>query len=176
MNKIKIGVPLCDQTRPISLLATHSKLFEKIILERVRHWAETNKLVPDEQSDFRPGCGLQTRVLSMYQEIKNNMAGNIPTVAIYVDYQKAYDKVWHKGLVVKLNRLGIPPTLLRLIMSWLNNRRAYVVFGQNESEEFHTHIGLPQGSSLSPYLFIVYHCDLIKCVGARSSHVFWPTI
>ena len=54
------------------------------------------------------------------------MAGNIPTLAIYVDYQKVYDKVWHKGLVVKLNRLGISPTLLRLIMLWLNNRRAYV--------------------------------------------------
>ena len=129
LNKIKIGVPRCDKTRPISLLATRSKLFEKIILERVRHWTETNKLVPDEQSDFRPGCRLQTRVLSMHQEIKNNMAGNIPTVAIYVDYQKAYDKVWHKSLVVKFNRLGIPPTLLRLIMSWLNNRRAYVVLG-----------------------------------------------
>ena len=108
----------------------------------------------------------------MYQEIKNNMAGNIPTVAIYVDHQKAYDKMWYKGLGVKLNRLGIPPTLLRLTMSWLNNCRAYAVFGQNESEEFHIHIGLPLGSSLSPYLFIVYHCDLIKSVGAHSSHIF----
>ena len=71
LNKIKIGVPLCDQTRPISLLATHSKLFEKIILERVRHWAETNKLVPDEQSVFvqvvgsRLGCSLCIKKLKI---------------------------------------------------------------------------------------------------------------
>ena len=70
LNKLKTGVPRCDQTRPISLLATHSKLFEKITLDRVRHWAETNKLVPVEQSDFRPGCLLPTRVLSIYQEVK----------------------------------------------------------------------------------------------------------
>ncbi|CAF2106824.1 unnamed protein product [Rotaria magnacalcarata] len=108
LNKLKAGIPRCDQTRPISLLATHSKLFEKIMLERLRYWAETNRLVPADQSGFRPGCLLQTRVLSIYREVKNNMTVNIPTLAVYVDYQKAYDKVWHNGLVVKLNRMGHP--------------------------------------------------------------------
>ncbi|CAF1649604.1 unnamed protein product [Rotaria magnacalcarata] len=93
LNKLKAGVPRCDQTRPISLLATHSKLFEKIMLERIRLCAETNSLVPIEQSGFRPGCLLPTRVLSIYQDVKNNITANIPTLAIYVDYQKAYDKV-----------------------------------------------------------------------------------
>ena len=172
LNKLKSGIPRCDQTRPISLLATHSKLFEKILLERVRYWAETNSLVPIEQSGFRPGCLLPTRVLSIYQEVKNKMAANIPTLAVYVDYQKAYDKVWHKGLVVKLYRLGIPLGLLKLIVSWLSGRRAYVSFGASTSNTFQTYIGLPQGSSLSPYLFIVYHCDLIACAGAHSSHIF----
>lgn len=172
LNKLKSGVPRCDQTRPISLLATHSKLFEKLMLDRVRYWAEANKLVPSEQSGFRPGGLLPTRVLSIYQEIKNNMSANRPTLAIYVDYQKAYDKVWHKGLIVKLYRLGIPLGLLKLIVSWLNSRRAYVNFGGSNSTVFCTHIGLPQGSSLSPYLFIVYHSDLINYLGAHSSHIF----
>ena len=172
LNKLKVGIPRCDQTRPISLLATHSKLFEKIMLEKVRHWTETNNTVPAERSGFRPGCLLPTRVLSIHQEVKNNMAANIPTLAIYVNYQKAYDKVWHKGLVVKLYRIGIPLVLLKLIISWLSNRRAYVSFGENKSRIFHTFVGLPQGSSLSPYLFIVYHCDIIACVDAHSSHIF----
>jgi hypothetical protein len=100
------------------------------------------------------------------------MAANVPTLAIYVDYQKAYDKVWHKGLVVKLYRIGIPLGLLKLIISWLNDRRAYVNFGESKSRTFYTHVGLPQGSSLSPYLFIVYHCDLVTCLGAHPSHIF----
>ncbi|CAF0995715.1 unnamed protein product [Didymodactylos carnosus] len=54
LSTLKAGVPRCDQTRPISLLATHSKLFEKVLLERVRHWAESQQLVPIEQSGFRP--------------------------------------------------------------------------------------------------------------------------
>ena len=81
LNKLRTGVPRCDQIRPISLLTTHSKLFEKIMLER------------------------------------NNMAADVPTLAIYVDYQKAYDKVWHRGLFVKLNKRGIPLGLLKLTYS-----------------------------------------------------------
>ena len=172
LNKLKAGVPKCDQTRPISLLATHSKLFEKLILNRVRYWAETNNLVPVEQSGFRPKCLLPSRVLSIYQEVKNSMAANTPSLAVYVDYQKAYDRVWHAALVTKLWRLCIPISLLRMIMSWLLDRKAYVVFGDKFSEVFEINIGLPQGSSLSPYLFIVFHCDLIKCIGAHSGHLF----
>ncbi|CAF4560874.1 unnamed protein product [Rotaria socialis] len=68
------------------------------------HWAETNRLVPPEQYGFRPKCLLPTRVLSIYQEVKNNMAANIPTLALYVDYQKAYDRVWHAALLCKLEK------------------------------------------------------------------------
>ena len=108
-------MPHCDQTKPISLLASHSKLFEKVILEKVPYWAETNQLIPSEEFGFRPGCLLPTRVLSIYQEINNNMVANMLTLAIYVDYQKAYDKVRYAALIVKLNRLGMPHSLLRVI-------------------------------------------------------------
>ena len=172
LNKLKAGVPRTDQTRPISLLATHSKLFEKVILERVKDWAEGSKLVPAEQSGFRPGGMLTSRVLSIYQEIKNNLAANMPTLALYVDYRKAYDMVWHAGLLVKLKGLEMPTELLKMTSSWLENRQAYIVLGEQRSEKFQVDIGLPQGSSLSPYLFIVYHCDLIKCLGAHSGHIF----
>ena len=95
LNKQKSGVPKCDHTRPIALLATHSKLFEKVLLQRIRYWAESNHLVLVEQSAFRQKSllSISTRVLSIYQEVKNNMAANLPTLAIYVDYQKAYDRV-----------------------------------------------------------------------------------
>ncbi|CAF4490181.1 unnamed protein product [Rotaria socialis] len=172
LNKLKAVIPRCDQTRSILLLATHSKLFERIMLERLRYWAESNRLGPAEKSGFRSGYLFQTRVLSIFQEVKNNMTANIPTPAVYVDYQKAYDKVWHKGLVVKRNRMTIPLGLLKLIISWLNDRRVYVKFGENKSKIFYTHICLPQGSSSSSYLFIAYHSDLVTCLGAFSSHIF----
>ena len=100
------------------------------------------------------------------------VAANLPTLAVYVDYQKAYDRVWHAALLFKLRRLGMPLDLLKMTESWLKDRKAYVVFGGETSKVFNINIGLPQGSSLSPYLFIVFHCDLIKCLDAHSSHLF----
>lgn len=172
LNKLKSVIPKCEQTRPISLLATHSKLFEKVLLLRIRYWAEANHLVPLEQSGFRPKCLLPTRVLSIYQEVKNNMAANIPTLALCVDYQKAYDRVWHAALLCKLGRMGMPLNLLKMTGSWLNDRRAYVEYGEITSKIFNINIGLPQGSSLSPYLFIVFHSDLTNSLGAHSFHLF----
>jgi len=172
LNKLKTGIPSCDQTRPISLLATHSKIYEKILLNRTQEWANSNNIIPQEQSGFRKGCQLQTRVLSIYQEVKNNLAGNIPVMGLYVDYKKAYDLVWHKGLVVKLHRMQIPPELLKILISWLNNRSAYVSFGKTKSGIFNIQMGLPQGSALSPFVFITYHADLIKMTNAFSTHLF----
>jgi hypothetical protein len=108
----------------------------------------------------------------MYQEIKNNLAGNILVLGIYVDYKKAYDLVWHKGLIVQLHRMHIPLEILKVLINWLDNRSAYVVFGNAKSKTFSSHIGLLQGSSLSPYIFIVYHADLVNCTGAFSTHLF----
>lgn len=172
LNKLKAGIPSCDQTRPISLLATHSKIYEKILLNRVQEWATANRIIPDEQSGFRKGCQLQTRVLSIYQEVKNNLAGNIPVMGIYVDYKKAYDLVWHKGLIVKLCRMQIPPEILKMLIYWLEGRKAYISFGSTKSETFNMQIGLPQGSALSPFVFIVYHADIVTTTNAFSTHIF----
>jgi hypothetical protein len=70
LNKLKTGVLKCDQTGPISLLAAHSKLFEKIVLNRVKYWIELHQLVSIEQSGSRPTCFPRTRMLSILQEIK----------------------------------------------------------------------------------------------------------
>ena len=145
---------------------------KKVLLQRIRYWAESNHLVPVEQSGFRQKSLLPTRVLSIYQEVKNNMATNLPTLAIYVDYQKTYDRVWHAALLFKSWKFNMPLELLKIIESWLKGRKAYVAFGEKTSEVFDIHIGLSQGSSLSPYWFIVYHSDLINCLGAYSGHLF----
>jgi len=81
----------------------------------------------------------------------------MPTLAVYVDYRKAYDMLWHAGLMVKLHDLGMPTELLKITSSWIGNRQAYITSGEKKFNEFDINIGLPQGSSLSPYLFIVYH-------------------
>ena len=124
---------LSDQTRPISLLSTHSKFFEKIVLEKVKLWAKGAQIVSPEQSGFRPGGLLGTRVISMYEEIKNSLAANVPTLAMYKDFKKAYDIVWHAGLMVELYRIGMPLNLQKIILSWLKDQQAHIVLGEKRS-------------------------------------------
>ncbi len=81
-----------------------------------------------EPSRFRRGCQLQTRVLSIVQEIQNNLAANAPTLGIHIDYRKAYDMVWHMRLRVKPSRTQMPSEFLKKIRSWLENRKARMNF------------------------------------------------
>ena len=76
------------------------------------------------------------------------------------------------GLLVKLHRLGIPTSLLKMIHSWLGYRAAYIYYGQSKSEGFKINVGLPRGTSLSPYIFVVYHSDLVAGLGAHSGDLF----
>jgi hypothetical protein len=66
----------------------------------------------------------------------------------------------------------MPLNLLKVIQSCLKERKAYVMFGEKTSKIFEINVGLPQGSSLNPYLFIVFHSDSRNCLGAYSSHIF----
>ena len=100
------------------------------------------------------------------------MAANLPTLAIYVNYQKAYDRVWHAALLFKLWRFDMPLELLKVTESWLKSRKVYVVFGEKTSKVSDINIELPQGSRLGPYLFIVYHSDLINGLAAHSGDLF----
>ena len=98
------------------------------------------------------------------------MVANILTLAIYVDYQKAYDRVRHAALLTELQRLEMTLSTLKMLVSWLIDRKAFVVFGDKSSEVFYIDIVLPQNSSLSPCLFIVFHCDLVNSIREHSEH------
>jgi hypothetical protein len=100
------------------------------------------------------------------------MVVNLPTLAIDVDYQKTCARVWYMRLRVKLFQLGMPIDLLKIMEPWLNNRRAFVVFGEVTSNKFNIFIGLPQGSSLSPYLCVIVYCDFINFTEAQSGQLF----
>ncbi len=115
---------------------------------------------------------MQTRVLSIFQEARNNLAGSVPTLGIYIDYRKAYDMVWHEGLIVKLARMQMPPEILKIIICWLKSRTACVTFGKHKSVPFKIRIGLPQGSALRPLIFIIYHSYIVSCAEAFSTHIF----
>ncbi|CAF3804835.1 unnamed protein product [Rotaria sp. Silwood1] len=142
-------------TRPISLLDSFQKVGETLFLTRFRNVLFQRGLLPDNQSGFRENFRLQTRLLLFLEDLRSLKSNSSPICTIFVDFRTAFDQLWFAGCIGTLRRLGISPAYLNWIYAWLLDRR-----------------GCPQGSVLSPTLFITYNCDLGSSLAGCISHLF----
>jgi hypothetical protein len=154
--------PSVDDIRPISLLCVLGKLFERIISRKLKCWMHASAIIPPEQSGFQPQLRLATRVLTLTESHRAALSSNRPILTFYLDFKSAFDKISHFALLVKLHRQDIPTPLLLFFFSWLQHRTAQLSFGNIFSAKFNLEWGLPQGSALSPDLYILFISDLIS--------------
>ena len=98
--------------RPISLLPICGKIIEKIIFDNVYIFLNNNNLISKHQSGFRPGDSTICQLISITSTIYETFEKHDETRAIFLDISKAFDKVWHKGLIHKLKCNGISENLL----------------------------------------------------------------
>lgn len=146
--------------RPISLLNTLAKLFEKIIHTRLMEFASENNILNEEQFGFRPQHSTAHQILRVTRHVRLNWSQRRSTGLVLFDIEKAFDSVWHNGLIFKLKHFGFPDYLCGMIREFTKNRTFTVHVGDSQSDPTPIPAGLPQGSILSPSLYSIYVSDL----------------
>ena len=144
--------------RPISLLSTVSKLFEKLILKLISPSLPTVQ----HQHGFKPKHSTTTLLTDLTQDILSGFNENPPlrTVMVAIDINKAFDTVPRHLLIEKIRRLNLHPNNKHILANFLSGRTACVQQRHSKSKTFKIHNGVPQGAILSPSLFNLFTHDL----------------
>lgn len=146
--------------RPISLLSALSKLFERVVHGRILSFADANNIFPEQQFGFRKGRSTVHQLTRAVQLIRRNKQVAKTSAMALLDVEKAFDNVWHDGLVSKLRRCGLPLYIVRVIRCYLAGRTFRVSINNTLSDIFNIVAGVPQGSILGPILFNIFTSDL----------------
>ena len=156
---------MCNNYRPISVLPVFSKIFECIINKRLCNYEyfTHQHLLHSSQFGFRSNFSsyMYMAVLEAYNNIISHLDKGEHTVGIFLDLSKAFDMISHDILLIKLHHYGVRGIALDWFRDYLTNRKQFVTFNNCKSNVGTVQFGVPQGSILSPLLFIIFLNDIV---------------
>ena len=136
--------------RPISILCATAKFFEKIVDLAMKNELTRLNISAPNQYGFTPGKSTVGNLIDTYEFVSQNVHNGIPVDVIYLDLEKAFDRVKHEILAAKLVDLGVNPLLVLWISEYLRERKHYTRIRGQCSEILEVKSCVPQGSLLSP--------------------------
>ncbi|KAK3103719.1 hypothetical protein FSP39_021305 [Pinctada imbricata] len=152
---------LVKNYRPISLLNILGKVMERCIFKHIYNYIVSNNLLTPLQSGFRQKDSTIFQLLDITNQFGKALDDGKEIRVIFCDISKAFDRVWHLGLIHKLSTFGISGSLLSWFSDYLHFRRQRVVINGTSSDWLEITAGFPQGSILGPLLFLIYINDIV---------------
>ncbi|GFW51189.1 probable RNA-directed DNA polymerase from transposon BS [Trichonephila clavipes] len=164
---IPILKPNSDDSNPqnyrqISLLSSLSKAYEFVILNRLNQHCLARNIIIPEQHGFVTKCSTVTQLLRVTELVHTGFQNHQATGMLFVDIAKAFDNIWHVGLISKMMILGFSDQILKIIHSHLNSREFRVRVENCLSSPRPVKSGIPKGSLLGPRLFNLYINNIPK--------------
>jgi hypothetical protein len=158
---------LANNYRPISLLNVLGKVFERLIFQQIFNFLKDTQFLTPFQSGFLPGDSTINQLAYIYNTFCQAIDSGHEVRVIFFDISKAFDRVWHKGLITKLKAVGLSKEFVNILSDYLKDRRQRVVLPGAKSNWNFVKAGVPQGSILGPLLFLIYINDIVSNISAN---------
>ena len=149
-----------ESYRPISLTSTICKIMEKLITNRLQWFLEKNQILSKNQSGFRKNKSTVDQILKLQDSILKKLKNKDSVLAVFIDFERAYDMLNIPTLLRKLQSMGINGNIYNWLKNFLSNRTFQVKVGASLSDKFILENGTPQGSIISPLLFLIMINDI----------------